>query len=255
MTTKSDDRSITLRAFSVIDAVLQSERGLTLPEVLEAAKLHKPTAYRILGLLEQADVLARDLDGRHYIPGPALARMAFATFASGVQRSPRLALLRAVTEEVGEGCGLAVLDGIEARYVERSESRWPLRLNLPSDTRIPLHCTASGKLLLAYAATPVREQLIGRLTLARFTARTFVERAALERHLSAIRTEGCAQDDEEWLSGLTCLAVPVFGKNGRMIAALTVHAPTARSTAQALRSALPAARRAATLLTDTLFNN
>ena len=255
MAKKSDHRSITLRAFDVIDAVLDSERGLILPDLLAAARLPKPTAYRILGLLEQAGVLARDLDGRHYIPGPALARMAFATFASGAHRSPRVALLRAVTEEVGEGCGLAILDGIEARYVERIESRSPLRLNLPAGQRIPLHCTASGKLLLAHTATPVREQLLGRLTLARLTVRTLVERAALERQLSAIRAEGYAQDDEEWLSGLACVAVPVFGKNGRMIAALTVHAPTARSTAQALRSALPAARRAATLLTDMLFNH
>ena len=245
MPAKSDDRSITLRAFGIIEAVLAADRGLTVPDILNTAKLPKPSAYRILRLLEDAGLLVRDLDGRHYIAGPGLTRIAFATFAANAQRTPRMAILRGLADETSESCALAVLDGVDARYVERADSRWPLRPDLPSGTRVPLHATASGKLLLAHTLAAVRDALLERLRFDRFTPRTYVDRQTLDRHLTSIRKDGYALDTEEWLSGVNAIAVPVSTKNGRVIAALTIEAAAARCAPDALRAVLPNLRTAA----------
>src|SRR5690606_10475408 len=119
--------------------------------------------------------------------------------------------------------------GAEFVYLDRVESAFPLRMELRPGTRVPLHCSASGKLFLAHLGAARRQALLDGLELSRFTATTLVQRSALEAELATIRRQGHAFDAGEFVDGLVCIAVPVrtAGERG-LRCALALQAPSAR---------------------------
>lgn len=251
MAAKIDPRSITLRAFSVIEAVLAAERAMALSEVMASVKLPKPTVYRICMMLEEAGLLIREPSSRRYSIGPALARMGISIMMNAPNRAPRHAILQNLVEEIGETCNLTMLEGSEVVYIDRVETAWPLRLTLQSGSHVPLHCSASGKLLLAYLPRAQRERVLARLSLHRYTGQTLTERAALERELEKIRNEEVSFDREEYLAGLVCVAVPVMTQSRRAIAAVAIQAPIARMKLDEALQHVPALRRAAIEVAET----
>jgi DNA-binding IclR family transcriptional regulator len=116
----------------------------------------------------------------------------------------------------------------ELVYLDRVEADWPLRLHLPAGTALPPHCSASGKLLLAFKAPAEREQFVSTLPLPRFTERTITNRQLLASELDRIAATGYAVDNEEYVIGVACVAVPVRDAAGEVVAAVAVHAATAR---------------------------
>jgi DNA-binding IclR family transcriptional regulator len=122
---------------------------------------------------------------------------------------------------------------------------------LSSGSRVPLHCTASGKLLLAMLPKPARERLMANLTLTRYTEHTLTDRARLAAELARIRGAEHSTDDEEYHAGLVCAAVPVFDAGRRVCAAVAVHAPVSRMPLARVLDHLPTLRRAADAMTGT----
>jgi DNA-binding IclR family transcriptional regulator len=116
---------------------------------------------------------------------------------------------------------------------------------------VPLHCTASGKLLLSGMADASVRRLLGRGPLQRYTERTIVDVDALLRALAKIRATGVGTDVSEYLEGSVCLAVPVRDARGRMCAAVAVHGPAPRMTLRKGYSFLPAMRDAAAAIGAT----
>ena len=153
-----------------------------------------------------------------------------------------------MVQEVGEACNLTVLDGTQVTYLDRVESTWPLRITFQQGSKVPAYCSASGKLFLALMPPAKRDLLLRSMPLERLTENTMTAQAALLKELTAIRRDGYALDREEFLSGLVCLAVPVFQQKAQSrscVAALAIQAPVTRmplstSPDQASR---PAARR------------
>jgi DNA-binding IclR family transcriptional regulator len=136
--------------------------------------------------------------------------------------------LERLSEKLGETINLAILAGDEVLYLDRVESSWPLRMDFKPGSRVPIHATANGKLLLAHAEPAARARLMRILRLTPVTARTITERARLEAQLGEIRRQGYSEDDEEFLAGVCCLAVPIRDRRGHVIAGLAVSAPSAR---------------------------
>jgi DNA-binding IclR family transcriptional regulator len=160
-----------------------------------------------------------------------------------IQRAPahfdRQLLLQRLSEKLGETVNLGVLSGREVMYLERVEASWPLRMDFKPGSRVPIHCTANGKLLLAFAPRGRRERLLASISLERFTPNTPTDRALLRRELLEIRRRGYSEDNEEFLAGVCCLAVPVTNARGRTVAGLAVSAPSARFPLERARSHLP----------------
>jgi IclR family transcriptional regulator, acetate operon repressor len=247
MTAKSDRTPPLLRAFAVLEQVVRARGALSLQEVTDSVALPKPTVYRMLGVLESAGLVAREPEGRRIVPGPRLTRFAHDVMRSEALQAPRHAILKRLAEDVGETVNLTMLDRGEVVYLDRVETAWPLRMTLQPGSRVPLHCTASGKLLLALLPTPRRRRVITELALTRYTDHTIVDRRRLEIEFKAIRAAGFATDNEEYLAGLVCVAVPVTAA-GRVAACVAVHAPIARMPLARAVDHLPALRRAADAL-------
>ena len=234
------------RSLRVLALLASEGRALSLADLAARLGLPKGTAHRICSQLMASGYLARDVEERLFSVGPALRKLAFDTLNHGVVRGLRHDVLSELVREVGETCNFTTLDGAQVLYLDRVEAHWPLRLTLEVGSHVPLHCTASGKLLLAHQPPAARDALIDRITLTRMTAKTITSRDALRAECEAIANRGYASDDEEFIAGLVAIAVPVLDADGRACAAVAVHAPTARmSLAQAMgcHDALKAAAR------------
>jgi DNA-binding IclR family transcriptional regulator len=166
--------------------------------------------------------------------------------------APRHAILEALSNEVGETCNFGVMVGSQAIYLDRVESAWPLGLRFEAGSRVPLHCTAMGKLFLSLLPSRKRALLLRSIPLHRYTDNTIIDRSRLEHELDNIRASSISTDNQEFLAGVVCVAVPVNGPNAQPAAALAVSAPLARmSLEQALRH-VPLLQAAAERLTGTI---
>jgi IclR family transcriptional regulator, acetate operon repressor len=223
------ETSSTLKAFGVLEVLVRTGRAVTLSELMQATELPKPTLHRTLALFEEAGFLAREPGGRAYIVGERLSRFALDVLRGEGAAAERRAILRRVVSEITETCNLAVLKKGVLIYLDRVEAPWPLRLHVPEGGgALPPHCCASGKLLLAHLPAAERQRLLELLPLERFTERTITERAVLESELDRIVSTGYAVDNEEYVLGVACVAVPVRGRSGEVIASLAVQGATAR---------------------------
>lgn len=250
-----DGTSAALRAFAVIEAVVRADRPITLTEAMAAVALPKPTVHRMLTLLERAGLLAHEPDGKRYTVGPRLSRLGSDVLMNSSLRGSRRAILQRLVDELGETCNFTMLDGSEVIYLDRVETASPLRVNLQPGSHVPLHCTASGKLFLAMLPRAQRNRLLDHLELAPHTENTITERAQLDLALERIRRDRISTDNEEYLTGLVCVAVPVTGRRGRTCASVAVHAPVARMPLERALQHLPTLRRAAEALTATLSDD
>jgi len=138
----------------------------------------------------------------------------------------------------------------EVTYLDRVEADWALRLHLPVGSTIPAHCSASGKLLIASLPADQGAALLATMPLQRFTPHTITDRALLEKELDRILAAGYAVDDEEYVTGVACVAVPVR-VDGDAVAAVAVHAATARLPLQAALDLVPRLTDAAARIAPT----
>lgn len=233
------------RALRIVAEVAKAGVGLSLADLAERLGLPKATLHRQCGILLASGFVARDVDPQRYVVGPALRRLAIDTLNHGHLRALRRRVLAALVDDVQETCNFTALDGDEVLYVDRVEARWPLRLTLDVGSHVPLHCTASGKLLLAHLPAADADLLIDNVSLAPFTRNTITQAARLRRECAAIRRVGWSADREEFITGLIAVAVPVRDADGVVRAAIAMHAPIARVTVEAAARRLPRLRAAA----------
>ncbi|QEA37731.1 IclR family transcriptional regulator [Pistricoccus aurantiacus] len=237
--------STLLRAIALMEEVIKGEGTLTAAELGKRLDITKPTAHRLLGQLEQEGLIRRDLSGRHLIPGPRLKRMAFGALSNPSVNASIRAVLKRLSERVGETCNLTVRDEHEVIYFDRIETNWPVRVQLAPGSRLPLHCTSSGKLFLATMPPKQRQGLIDSLTLAPYTPHTLVTPEALEESLKHIERERVSTDNEEFIEGMVAVAVPIHDPSNRVLACLAIHAPCMRQPLEKLLELVPIMRESA----------
>lgn len=233
-----------LRLLLVVEEIAKAGTPVRPMQLSEALGLPKPTIHRLLQTAEAEGFLQRDLDGRSYGPGPRLRQIAVHTMSSERLRTGRLAILKAVAENIGETCNLATPDREGMTYLDRVETKWPLRIQLPIGTQVPFHCTASGKMYLSTLRDRTLEAVLSARPLEALTEKTLTTTQALREELEKTRARGYSQDDQEFMSGMTAVAVPVKDSAGRLIATLSVHAPDQRHSVENLLQFLPALKSA-----------
>lgn len=241
----------TARSFAILEHVASSHNPVDVLDIIASLKLPKATAYRLIDWFVTHGYLSREPGRRRLIIGPKLTTLAFGALSSSMRNDAPHVVLQRLVRTLNETCNIGTLLNGEVVYLDRVEAEdWPLRLHYTSGSRVPLHCSAIGKLYLALAPSPRRKRLLQSLDLRRFTERTITEGSKLDAELRQIRKEQVSFDREEYLAGVICIAVPVTGKNGEMLAALAIQAPQARMNEQAARKHLPLLRRAAEELAE-----
>jgi DNA-binding IclR family transcriptional regulator len=234
----------TLRLFALLEVVASKDQFFSLQSLAEETGIPKPTLHRMLQQLENAGLLERSGDSRQYGTGVRLRKLAENLLLNDSFHGARHGVLRSLVNEVGESCNLTALSGSEVMYLDRVETPAPLRFYLHSGSRVPVHCSASGKLFLASMAPAQRQRLLAHATLEAFTPKTLTNLDALEEEIKQVKRQGFALDNEEFLPGLLCIAVLVPSASGRSNLCVAVQAPIMRLTPEKALGLLPALHRA-----------
>ena len=218
------------RAIAILDALAQGG-WRTGAEIARGLNVHRSTALRLLGTLERHALVERDSRSAKYRLGRRLPQLAGVVTGESDLRSLARPVCESLAGALGETVTLDVLVGDEIVPIEQAtDSTSVVSVNWLG-RRTPVHCTASGKVILAYGPPAVRDRLLDR-PLERSTAHTIAGRAELEAQLAEVLQGGFARTYEELEVGLDAIAAPVFAAGGEIVAALDVSGPSHRLRAE-----------------------
>lgn len=236
-TERLDLRSVIGKTDMILDAFTLEDTTLSLAELVRRTGLPKTTVHRICQVSTTWGVLERDEDGY---------RLGLRLFELG-QRVPRQRIVRDAAHPFLQELLLktkavvhvAVLDGLDAMVIERmSPYRKQTRLT-PVAGRMPLHCTAVGKALLAFSHADIETEVM-RKGLRRRTPYTITSALLFSQALERARTSGVASEDEEMHVGYLGVGAPIFGFDRTLIAAVSATAPVHSSSVESLTPAVTA---------------
>ncbi|ALO92544.1 IclR family transcriptional regulator [Streptomyces hygroscopicus subsp. limoneus] len=220
------------RAVSVLEILARhGEAGVT--EIAEELDVHKSTAFRLLGVLENRGLVAQAKDRGKYYLGAGVLRLAGAAAVRLDISQEGVPVCREVADELGETVNIAVLDDDAAVNIMQARGTASVTAQNWLGRRTPLHATSSGKVLLAHMPPTLREGLLAR-SLPRFTDRTITGAAMLRAELEAVVEQGYGVTIEELELGLAAVAAPVRAHDGKVIAAISVSGPVYRLNADRL---------------------
>jgi DNA-binding IclR family transcriptional regulator len=232
--------TVASRLLALLGAFDSDHRVLTLTELARRADLPVPTAYRLVAELTAWGALQRRPSGA-YVIGSRIWDLGLLTPVTSGLRELASPFLHDIYAATLATVHLAVRDGHEVLYLDRLSGRASVPVLSTIGSRLPLHATAVGKVLLAHAPENIQEHVLGHLS--RITAYTVVEPARMREQLRRVRREGVAETNEEMSLGACSVAVPVRARDGSVVAAVGIVVPTLRRHRARLVSALQVAAR------------
>jgi len=214
------------RAVAILDLLAQ-DGWQTGAEVARGLHVHRSTALRLLGTLERHALVERDPHTAKYRLGRRLPQLASVVTGEFDLRYLARPVCERLAGTLGETVTLDVLDADEIVPIEQATGSTSVVSINWLGRRTPIHCTASGKVILAFAPDALRLRLLDRPLLRR-TPHTIVDRAELEAQLEVAREAGVARTYEELEVGLNAIAAPVHSADGEVVGALDVSGPAHR---------------------------
>ncbi|MCT2592022.1 IclR family transcriptional regulator [Streptomyces sp. N2-109] len=230
------------RALSILP--LLAEGPANLEQVSQRLGVHKSTALRLLRTLHEHGIVHRQQDQRYRLGARlfALAQEAIENLDVREIAHPYLARLN---EKTGHTVHLAVYEENEVLYIDKVESRYPVRMYSRIGKPVAITVAAVAKLLLADLPESERRSVAEGLDYPMYTARSTPNAAAFLAELAKVREQGWATDLGGHEESINCVGAPIRGADGRVIAAMSVSAPNVVVTAEELLSILPLVRRTA----------
>lgn len=224
-----ETRSVTGRAFAVLDTFSTKYRRQSLSSIARRAGLPLTTAHRLVHDLERESALVRGTDGDYEI-GRKIWDLGILASVHAELREVALPYMEDIYGLGNDAVQIAVLDGLRCLIVERIAGSRTMSVQSRPGARLPLHASGVGKVLLAYGNHDLHDAVL--TSLERYTAQTITDPAKLSEQLKAVKSQGFAITDAELEEGARSVAVPVRGKGGKVIAALGVVVPSSHTDAQ-----------------------
>jgi len=213
------------RMVSLLDALAQQPRAVSLKELSSRTALHPSTAHRILNDLVTARFVDR-VDTGSYQLGLRLLELGNLVKARLSVRDAAMGPMRELHRLTGQPINLSIRQGDEIVYIERALSeRSGMQVVRAVGGRAPLHLTSVGKLFLAGENHRALQNYISRTGLAGHTRNSLTDPARLERELAQVRSHGFARDNEELELGVRCIAAGIRDDSGDLVAGLSISAP------------------------------
>lgn len=226
------------RGLRLLHLFSESPRGLTAKQVAALSRLPVSTVHRFLANLVTAGFLNRDGEGTHHL---GIACFSIGQAAVGQLDIRRLSLpyLRELNQQTRETIHLTVRHGLSAVYVEKLDSPEPVRIHSRIGAAVPLHCTAVGKVMLAYMPPEEQDRIISQIDLKRLTPNSVGNVQELRTELYRVRKNGYACDLEEHELHIRCVAAPIWDHTGSVQSSVSITAPTLRMPVTRLRQLAP----------------
>lgn len=190
--------------------------------------LHKSTTLRLLEALRRHGLVSLDRESGRYRLGLGLYELGLAAVSRLDVSQCAPPYLEGLVADTGESASLGIFEDPEVVHILRIESQQPLRLPSLAGRRSPAYCTGIGKAVLAHLDPHRLEKYLAEVRLHPRTPRTITSVEALRADLRKVRSRGWSFDDEEIFPGLRCVAAPIFGLDGRVLAGVSVAGPTSR---------------------------
>lgn len=234
------------RGLKILEIMADCENGIGITELADQMGIDKSTASRLTQTLLKDGFVQKAEDGRSYSLGPMLVNLSRSVITRMPLRETAKPFLKEMVEVSGECSHLAIYAQGKALYIDQMESPSTLRVNVEVGQLAPLHCTALGKVLLAFGTFPLPDDL------ARHTAKTITNVQKFEAELKAIREKRYAIDDEEFDGDVRCIAAPVFDFREKLVGAIGISGPATRLSLKRIEDLAPKIIQIAQQLSDRL---
>ncbi|QIL81345.1 IclR family transcriptional regulator [Diaphorobacter sp. HDW4A] len=240
-----------IRAFRIVELLAQAREPLTLMDISTRMDLPKQSVHRLLKQLESAWLVNRDGPGKHYVCSSRVRQMAINLLMTTGPAAERRAILQELADKVQASCNLAISGGDSVVYLDRVEANWSASTKLVPGTRVPFHCTASGKLLMSFLPKAQRERLLRSLPLRRWTELSICDAERLKDDLEETRKRRLGVNTGEYIPGVVAIAVPVMLGPKKVGAAVAIQVSDDRMGIDDLMRWAPELRAVAERLAQT----
>jgi len=231
------------RGLKLLTLFAKAEGGLTATQVAKLSGLPISTVHRFLVNLESTGFLNWNGNGRYHL---GIACFSLGQSALGHLDIRRLSFpyLEELNHKTRETIHLTVRHELSVVYVEKLDSPEPLRIFSRIGAGVPLHCTAVGKVMLAYMPSEEQAGVLRQVDIKRLTQNTISNIQDLAVHLQRVRKNGYACDLEENELHIRCIAAPIWDHTGRVNASLSITGPVVRMPMTRLRQLAPLVQQA-----------
>ena len=229
------------RVSIIIDVLGEFPQGISFGDLSTKVDLSKGTTHRLLSTLAFLGYVRQDAETKKYNLGFKLVELGNRLLSQIDFRTEARSFLVDLAESTKETVHLVILDQNEVLYIDKVESNsHPTGLRMASmlGSRIPAHCSAVGKVLLAALPEKQLERLVSSKGLSRLTENTITDLGKLKEHLELVRKNGYALDKEENEIGIRCVSAPIHDQRGVVVAAISISVPASRMKAHVFKKKL-----------------
>ena len=210
------------RALNILEIISDAEDGMTLAQLSEEVGLPKSTVHGLVSTLRDHKFVSQADDDGRYRMGIMLFELGTKLARSWDIRDAAKPAMRWLSKEFGETVHLGCEDNGEVLYLDKIAADSLISIVSEIGARLPMHCSAIGKALLAHNSESEIKRHIGNLGLAPLTGRTITNPDELIKELEKVRLQGFALDDGEIMEGLRCVGAPIYDTDGLVRYAISV---------------------------------
>ncbi|PTX56294.1 IclR family transcriptional regulator [Litoreibacter ponti] len=242
-----------MRTLLLLEALGRSSKAMTPTELNASIGLPKQTVHRLCATLEAEGFLIRDVDGKGFRAARRARMLGAGLLHASWANIARHQVIDRLAQETGETVNFVVPEDDGMRYLDRVDTSWSFRIQLPVGTAVPFHATASGKVFMASLPPKARTAFVAALNLKPMTKATHTYPETLLAELKQIAKQGYAEDNEEFHDDMVAIAVAVRDARDRYVGSLAVHGPIQRMSIEQARAMRPLLQRAAERLREAVF--
>lgn len=232
------------RVLEIIEAVSYAPKPISPLELSQELDIPKPTIHRLIQNLVDEGFVAVDIGGG-IIPGKRVRNLSVELWQQRQFFNERQVILQKLVDDIKETCGIGIPYHMDMVYTNRVPTSLPIQVYLPVGAKSPMWCTSTGKLYLSQLPAQSRRKMLHNLPRNQFTKNTIVDIDMLSAELDKIAQTGIGIDNEEFISEMVAVSVPIVDKKSRYLASLYVHAPTVRVSLDELLTHVPRLKQAA----------
>lgn len=235
---KPGESSIVLKCNRIIDALTNARKPLAFSEIVEETGFVKSSCHRILAILQNEELVAYDKESRTYSVGARFLQWARSAWVRQDLHEASGELASRLSEQTGMNVAMSVLDGDTLLYL-RTYDQIPVRYAARPGDHAPLHCTAAGKVFLAFMNEKRRDAMFGDKPLEKFTEFTHTDYETLKEDFTQIRRQGYAVAIREEFLQILGIAAPVWNSDQQVITCMSIWGPTAEISEEQLLAQVP----------------
>ncbi len=219
-----------IKAVEIINYIAESDQEMGATEISDGLGYGVSATYHLLNTLKESNFITQNERTKKYQLSLKLWQLGMKAFSQNNLGTALRQFLTKLKKETGETSNLTVLDRKSIVYIAQEESDKLIKMFTKTGATAPLHCTASGKIFLAYMDDVKREEILKDYIMTRFTKNTITTKKQLLLELKEIKDKGYGFDIEERDEDVSCIAAPIFGTNGEVLACISISGPHTRFT-------------------------